>query len=85
MSATESQFVGSIVGLAVGDAIGYPAEFRRRDQLLAEIGPEGITDFIALKDSRFFPSAIRWNRPSTGNIHRRHADDNCRWRVAFAR
>ena len=53
MSATESQFVGSIVGLAVGDAIGYPAEFRRRDQLLAEIGPEGITDFIALKDSRF--------------------------------
>jgi ADP-ribosylglycohydrolase len=53
MPATKSQFVGSIVGLAVGDAIGYPAEFRRRAQLLAEIGPEGITDFIALKDPRF--------------------------------
>lgn len=50
---TESQFVGSIVGLAVGDALGYPAEFRRRAQLLAEVGPEGITDFIALKDARF--------------------------------
>jgi ADP-ribosylglycohydrolase len=49
----QSRFVGSIVGLAVGDAIGYPAEFRRRAQLLAEIGPEGITDFIALKDARF--------------------------------
>lgn len=47
------QFIGSIVGLAVGDAMGYPAEFRRRSQLLAEIGPEGITEFIALKDARF--------------------------------
>ena len=49
----ESHFVGSVVGLAVGDAIGYPAEFRSRAQLLAEIGPDGITDFIALKDPRF--------------------------------
>ena len=49
----KSQFLGSIVGLAVGDALGYPAEFRRRAQLLDEIGPEGITDFIALKDPRF--------------------------------
>ena len=53
MPAIESQFVGSIVGLAVGDAMGYPAEFRRRDQLLREIGPEGIIDYIALKDPRF--------------------------------
>ncbi len=49
----ETNFVGSIVGLAIGDALGYPAEFRRRKQLLAEIGPDGITDFISLKDPRF--------------------------------
>ena len=49
----EAKCVGSIVGLAVGDAIGYPAEFRRRAQLLTEIGPDGITDFVALKDPRF--------------------------------
>lgn len=49
----EPQFVGCIVGLAVGDALGYPAEFRSRAQLLMEIGPDGITDFITLKDSRF--------------------------------
>jgi ADP-ribosylglycohydrolase len=49
----ESHFVGSVVGLAVGDALGYPAEFRRRTQLLSEIGPDGITDFISLKDPRF--------------------------------
>lgn len=41
------------MGLAVGDAIGYPAEFRRRKQILSEIGPQGITDFISIKDSRF--------------------------------
>lgn len=51
--ASESQIVGSIVGLAVGDAIGYPAEFRTRKQLLAEVGPEGITEFLALQDPRF--------------------------------
>ena len=53
MNLTESRCIGSIVGLAVGDAIGYPAEFRRRAQILAEIGNEGIHDFIALKDPRF--------------------------------
>ncbi|MDA1231444.1 MAG: ADP-ribosylglycohydrolase family protein [Planctomycetota bacterium] len=49
----ESRSVGCIIGLAVGDAIGYPAEFRRRAQILAEIGADGINDFIALKDPRF--------------------------------
>lgn len=49
----ESQFVGCVVGLAVGDALGYPAEFRSRAQLLREIGPEGLTGFVALKDPRF--------------------------------
>ena len=49
----ESKFLGCIVGLAVGDALGYPAEFRLRSQILEEIGPQGITDFVALKDPRF--------------------------------
>lgn len=49
----KSQFIGCIVGLAIGDALGFPAEFRLRSQLLQEFGPQGITDFVALKDSRF--------------------------------
>ncbi len=53
MDLNETRSKGSIVGLAVGDAIGYPAEFRRRAQILVEIGAEGIQDFIALKDPRF--------------------------------
>ncbi len=49
----DSKYIGCMVGLAVGDALGYPAEFRRRVQLIKEIGPAGIDDFIALKDPRF--------------------------------
>lgn len=44
---------GCIVGLAVGDALGYPHEFRRVAQVQAELGPDGITDFVALQDPRF--------------------------------
>ena len=49
----ESRYVGCILGLAVGDALGDPAEFRSRAQILDEIGADEITDFIALKDPRF--------------------------------
>ena len=49
---TLSQFQGCIVGLAVGDALGYPAEFRVRKDLLAAFGPDGITDFVTLEDKR---------------------------------
>lgn len=41
------------LALLLATRFGYPAEFRRRAQLLDEIGPEGVTDFIAFKDSRF--------------------------------
>ena len=53
MAVNEAGVVGSIVGLAVGDALGFPAEFRTRRQILSEIGPDGITGFLALRDSRF--------------------------------
>jgi ADP-ribosylglycohydrolase len=48
-----ARVVGSIVGLAVGDALGYPHEFRTVEQVRRELAPEGITDFVALKDPRF--------------------------------
>ena len=49
----ESAAIGSIVGLAVGDALGYPHEFRTVAQVRRELGPEGITGFIRSKDERF--------------------------------
>lgn len=60
----EHQYVGCIVGLAVGDALRYPAEFRKHAQLLSEIGPDGITDFISLQDPRFTrPSFVGSDHP----------------------
>jgi hypothetical protein len=41
-----------MMGLAVGDALGLPAEFRKRRQILSCFGPDGITEFVALHDHR---------------------------------
>jgi ADP-ribosylglycohydrolase len=43
-------FQGAILGLAIGDALGYPAEFLRRSQILNKFGPTGITDFVPAFD-----------------------------------
>jgi ADP-ribosylglycohydrolase len=51
--STEDSFVGCILGLAIGDALGFPAEFRRREQILASFGENGLTDFVALDDPRW--------------------------------
>jgi ADP-ribosylglycohydrolase len=49
----EDAFVGSILGLAIGDALGFPAEFRRREQILASFGEAGVTDFVSIHDPRW--------------------------------
>ena len=41
------------MGFAVGDAMGFPAGFRRRQRLLQEIYTLGIADFIAIQDTCF--------------------------------
>ena len=47
----QNAFEGTILGLAIGDALGFPAEFRRRAQILEAFGPEGIRGFVAVHDS----------------------------------
>lgn len=47
------RFRGCIVGLAVGDALGYPTEFRSREQIVETFGPEGVDDFVAQRDDRW--------------------------------
>jgi ADP-ribosylglycohydrolase len=66
MTSLRDRFTGCLVGLAVGDALGYPAEFRRREQILREIGPEGITDFIEVQDPRFTRPIIIGERKPPG-------------------
>lgn len=41
---------GCLMGLAIGDALGYPSEFRCRKDILAAFGPQGITDFVSISD-----------------------------------
>lgn len=58
VSAREAAFVGCMMGLAVGDALGLPAEVRRREQLLEAFGPDGLAGYVALHDPRFGPVPV---------------------------
>lgn len=40
----QDHFRGCLVGGAVGDALGYPVEFYRLDEIRRKYGPDGITD-----------------------------------------
>jgi len=51
-------FEGAMVGLAVGDALGFPAEFRKRRHILSSFGPDGITEFVAQLDPRWVGGPI---------------------------
>ena len=39
------RFLGCLLGGAVGDALGAPVEFMRRDEILRAFGPNGITGY----------------------------------------
>lgn len=58
-------FEGTIVGLAVGDALGYPAEFRRRCDIIRAFGPDGIRGFVSVNDPAWpaRPVVISWRLP----------------------
>ena len=56
----EERCTGCMLGLAIGDALGYPAEFMNRDEIARAYGVTGITGFV--------------NGPSRGCYSRRHAD-----------
>jgi ADP-ribosylglycohydrolase len=46
-------FEGCLLGLAVGDALGYPCEFRTRAAILEAFGPHGVTELVAVHDPRW--------------------------------
>ena len=53
MISTRARFEGCMLGLAVGDALGFPTEFRRREAIVAAFPPEGVTDFVGIQDPRW--------------------------------
>lgn len=53
MPTRRSRILGSFVGAAIGDALGFPTEFRSRAKILSGFGPSGVTGFVAQQDPRF--------------------------------
>lgn len=47
------QIQGSIFGLAIGDALGYPCEFRTRQQIVETFSPKGVETFAGCPDWHF--------------------------------
>jgi len=52
-SGRENAVAGSLLGLAIGDALGFPCEFRSLSQIHEGFGPEGIRDFVSVHNSRW--------------------------------
>lgn len=42
----EDRFTGCMLGLAIGDALGFPMEFMNREEIARTHGPGGITGFV---------------------------------------
>jgi ADP-ribosylglycohydrolase len=53
MSDTKDRFSGCIYGLAIGDAIGFPVEFLKLEQIKERFGPEGISALQQFHDYPF--------------------------------
>lgn len=53
MVETRDRYEGAMLGLAIGDALGWPVEFMSLDAIHAEYGPDEITD---LEPSRGHPA-----------------------------
>jgi len=48
-------FIASLVGGAIGDALGYTVEFMKLEEIKARFGEEGITD---LEPDRYTGKAL---------------------------
>ena len=71
---------GCILGLAIGDALGFPTEFRRRDAIVAAFPPSGVDDFVALHDPRWPPRPLILGRAHPPGTY----SDDTQMTIAFA-
>ena len=53
----EDRYAGTLLGLACGDALGGPLEFRTRDEIAAEF-PGGVTEFVGGGWLRLAPGEV---------------------------
>lgn len=52
MKRAQEYFRGCLLGGAAGDALGWPVEFLRYNEILSRYGEDGITDLLLSKDGR---------------------------------
>lgn len=52
MKRTQEYFRGCLLGGAAGDALGWPVEFLRYNEILSRYGEGGITDLVLSKSGR---------------------------------
>lgn len=52
MRRNKEYFRGCLLGGAVGDALGWPVEFLKLNEIRKKYGDEGITNLIAGKNSK---------------------------------
>ena len=45
ITAYKNKVLGSMIGGAIGDALGYPVEFMSYSQIIHKYGPSGITRY----------------------------------------
>lgn len=67
-AALQDRVRGCLLGLAIGDALGYPHEFRSVAQVRAELGPAGVTGFLSIDDPRFTRPAFVGPRHPPGTF-----------------
>jgi ADP-ribosylglycohydrolase len=81
MENSQDRFRGCMLGLAIGDALGYPAEFRTRQQILDTFGSEGLTDFVSVDDDRWPRTPVIAGAPQ----HAGTVSDDTQMTMALAR
>jgi ADP-ribosylglycohydrolase len=52
MRKNKDQYVGCILGGAIGDALGAPIEFLSADEIFNRFGPRGVQDFVEHPDGK---------------------------------
>ncbi|MCB9644967.1 MAG: ADP-ribosylglycohydrolase family protein [Myxococcales bacterium] len=58
-------FSATMLGLAIGDALGFPGEFRSYQQIIESFPPHGVDDLVGIQDPRWprYPAILGISHP----------------------